>query len=581
MARLLAACRRCAAAWLLVGALGCADSSGATPTGTPGLLIDLTPRPDRRELEVEIRVVGPRAAAISTLTIARSWADLAGLDAIDDLRVSDGDGAITTRRIDSKGADAEQRLDRSPRGELTLRYRVRSAASDASQLALRVGADRVTGVGHTFLLLPRLTQRIPARIRWHLEALETPARAGASPRNAPGGSVRSPDPSSGPGRPTAASAMSSFGVGGDVTADATSDELAHAIYAAGSLGVIEGTGGTRLVHLGQTALEPAEVLRWSSGALAAARRRFLGPMGARAPSDDERLAVLLVPQPGLGPAHEGAFLRHAFGLWYDESRGFDAGLKIVIAHELIHRWIGEAVRLHDDGGRDVDWFSEGFTVHYARKILFDERWITAAEFLGDLERTTDGADAARSSRDGYHRGALYAATLDAALRDRGKIARSLDELLLELIGRARAGAEDDGRMPIAALRERVVRELDADAGEEFDRVLLRKEAWPVPPPGAFGPCFDQKTEQTTEYELGFDRSSLAGSPAILRGLVRGSAAERAGLRDGALVLTARLSEAPDKEVRLTVAGSGGSKQIRYKPAAKRKKSRWRLRPCAR
>lgn len=564
VARLLAACRRCAAAWLLVGALGCADSRGATPISAPGLLIDLTPRPDRRALDVEIRVVGPRAAAISTLTIARSWADLAGLDAIDDLRVSDGDGAISTRRVDSKGADAEQRLDRSPRGELTLRYRVRGAATDASQLALRVGADRVTGVGHTFLLLPRLTERIPARIRWHLEALEIPARAGAShdvPRFV---------------RPAATSAMSSFGVGSDVTADATSDELAHAIYAAGSLGVIEGTGGTRLVHLGQTALDPAEVLRWSSGALAAARRRFLGPMGARAPSDDERLAVLLVPQPGLGPAHEGAFLRHAFGLWYDEARGFDAGLKIVIAHELIHRWIGEAVRLHDDGGRDVDWFSEGFTVHYARKILFDERWITAADFLDDLERTTEGA--VRSSRDGYHRGALYAATLDAALRDRGRIARSLDELLLELIGRARAGAE--GSMPIAALRERVVRELDADAGEEFDRVLLRKESWPIPPPGAFGPCFDKKTEQTTEYELGFDRASLAGSPAILRGLVRGSAAERAGLREGALVLTARVSDALDQEVRLTVAGPGGSKQIRYKPAAKRKKSRWQLRDCA-
>jgi hypothetical protein len=67
--------------------------------------------------------------------------------------------------------------------------------------------------------------------------------------------------------------------------------------------------------------------------------------------------------------------------------------------------------------------------------------------------------------------------------------------------------------------------------------------------------------------------------------VKGSAAARAGLKDGLIVLDAKLPDEgdPDKtrEVEITVAGNRGARKIRFMPLYKKDVVRWAAWPCKR
>jgi len=103
------------------------------------------------------------------------------------------------------------------------------------------------------------------------------------------------------------------------------------------------------------------------------------------------------------------------------------------------------------------------------------------------------------------------------------------------------------------------------------------------PEDAFGSCFRRTIEKSRVYELGFDRASLRRNPALIAGLVPGSAAARAGLQEGMLVLASKLpkGEDPKKNVELTIAGPRGGKKLRYKPLAERETRRWTEKRCSR
>src|SRR5262249_28599664 len=151
---------------------------------------------------------------------------------------------------------------------------------------------------------------------------------------------------------------------------------------------------------------------------------------------------------------------------FDASRAFDDRLKIAVAHELLHGVLGTKVRLVDEGGAEAAWFSEGLTVHYARKILFAAKRISAESFLDDVRKaereagaTPDAGarDGGRRSRSSYGRGSLYAASLDAAIKHGSKGARSLDDLVRELVSLAEKKRSPS--LPPSSLRELAVREL--------------------------------------------------------------------------------------------------------------------------
>jgi hypothetical protein len=555
----------------------------------PGLTIDLTPDPAAGEVGVALRLSGDAAAKVAALDVARIWADTRGASAIGRVEARDGEGDLPLHDGPEDAPNRTYLPARAPRGgELVVRYRAR-ANGDTSRFGLHLTRDHASGVGHAFLLLPRIEPAIPVRIRWHLDAL------------APG-----------------ASAASSFGVGLVELTRASSEQLGQAAYLAGPTRVeealpslpspspspspsIDDAGApalplapARLVVLGSPGFDTRGAFYWSTAALSTLDRFFEDPANAgKTPADP--FAFLLVAAPGLGADHDGAALTSSFALWFDQARAFDAGLKSVVAHELTHRYLGGALRLEDESGREAVWFSEGFTVHLARRWLLESGMVTPRDVLGDLRRTMDdrasperaaacATSAGSRSQEEYRRGARYAALTDAAIQKASSGQRGIDDLVRELLARGRI--EGHRAFPLAIWREAVQRELGDGGGAMFDRVITHGEAVELPD-SAFGPCFHRVSRDEDVLDLGFDRRSLARTPSVVTGVVRGSAAERAGLRDGALVLTARLPAedaiAPKggkkPEAVLTLAGRGGGKKIRYRPWTKRHVVAWEAQEC--
>jgi predicted metalloprotease with PDZ domain len=516
--------------------------SAAVEPPWPGLSLDLIPDPARGELAVEVRVGAARAASIRELGVARAWADTRGTDAIAGVRLRDAAGDVPLQpRADPGGPDDVFDLGRPPRGDLLLSYRAHAGAG-RSRFALHVTDDRVSGVGHAFLLLPRIDEPIPARIRIHTRAL----RRGAE-------------------------AASSFGFGGEVVTTAASEDLAHAVYVAGMLWREgRGDGGPSLVVLGDPPFDTRTAFERATAGSDAVDR-FFG--GAPSPPGSPFMFVL-VAQPGLGPAREGAYLTRSVGLWFDARQKLDAALELVLAHEITHRYLGGALRLTGPDGREAAWFSEGFTVHFARRALLAAGLLTPADYVADLDRTLgdDGPAAERLPAD-YTRGAVYAAWFDAAVRRASKGRRSLDDVIRELLAAARAGGSPS--LPVAALRDALARDIGREAAARVDRIDARDSPLPELPDDAFGPCARRTVRERTGFELGFERASLETRPALIRGLVRGSAAERAGVREGALVISSRIP-GDGGEVELLLAEG---KRVRYRPVATKREIHWETAPC--
>jgi hypothetical protein len=529
-------------------ALGCRAAEGGRPEGdparadAPGISLALTPRPGQGDVQVEIRVTGPPAAAIRELHVSRAWADTRGAEVIEGIEVRDDRGEIPHGAALDGEAERVFPLFRAPAGELVLRY---AARGTGSRLGLRIGEGRLTGVGHAFLLLPRIESPVPARVLWNLAAL------GAGARGA-----------------------SSLGEGDEV-APATSAALAHAVYMAGALSSAR-AGEQRLHALGAPSIAAREILSWASRVRTVASARLDPDAGAAA----EPLAIFLIGEPALGRDHDGAFLDRSLGLWFDQERSFDPQLRITLAHELLHRHLGGAIQVVDEAGRPAAWFAEGFTVHYARLLLLEAGMITPADFAEDLDRMEPSSAAGgprAAEREAYRLGSRYAALLDRELRRASRGARSLDDFVAALRG---GGSQP---LKIADFRAAVAHELGEEGAAAFDRLIVRREAEIELPKDAFGPCFRRVEKLRRVFDLGFDPASLGGAGGVILGVKRGSAAYRAGLRDGALALKVRKlprpDDGPDAQVDLTVADPRGGRRVRYKPAAIRGVARWETRPC--
>lgn len=529
----------------MMTALAIASCGGAKEPPFAGLALDLTPDPDRSELAVVVRLSADRAAGVRELSVAKAWADTKSADAIADVTARDAAGALQLApKPDAPGPDHVIALARPTKGDLEIRYRARGGAS---RYAVRVGSDRMSAVGHAFLLLPRLEGQVPARVRFHL----APLGKGAD-------------------------GASSFGFGPEVVTRATTEDLAHAAYVAGKLWWERPDASSppedaakSLVIVGEPPFDGRTAWAFATRAAASVDRIFGG-----APSPpSEPFTFLLVPEPGLGTSHDGAFLTRSLGLWFDPRRGLDADVRLTVAHELVHRHIGGALRLVEPDGRDAAWFTEGFTVHFARQTLLEAGLAEPAELVVDVRRTLGDPPAREAVAPlEYRRGAQWAALLDTAIRRETKGARTLAHAVRDLLARRETS------LPVAALRDALGPAIAAD----FDRLRLSRDAATDLPDGAFGPCFKRSARETTGFDLGFDPESLGRSPAWIRGLTKGSPADRAGVTEGAMVLSSKVPREDEAlhgkgQVELTL---GDGKRVRYRPVGKKTIVTWEATTCS-
>ena len=450
-------------------------------------------------------------------------------DAIEDVYARDGEGALslkTSSVVVDGDPCTEWRSERHPSGAIVITYKVRITRGESPKFqGVRAHAGGFEGMGATFLLLPDVNDRYHAHVKWSL--------AGAG---------------------EGATAVSSFGAGDAETAGPL-DRLKSAFYMAGPLGQLtldDGSAHFRSAWLGRAAFDAAEASAWASRAREAQRAFFRD-------ADPTPFTFFLRAVPKLGASWVGNGGPSSFLLLAGDTLPWSRLTRFAVAHEIGHTWLGVAgsgVRLDGPEG-SAYWFTEGFNVHYTRELLLRAGLATPAEFLDDLRERTErflvNPDKALSNEAiakgffksdtvnklPYDRGMLYAAEVDAAVRARSNGKRSLDDLVLGLLEKARALGKQEGAgakdapatatLPATAFRDLVGVELGLEGQARYDAVIGRGEA-PAPPSGAYGPCFKAVKKAVPRFELGFDVASYKDGK--LHGLVRGSAADRAGLREG-------------------------------------------------
>ena len=511
---------------LLVRALilmSAAAGEAARPASIP---LTVTLRPARADAQQRVPYVDvtltyampPRAAGQPLLKMALVTSNVVTVaKAIEALSIHDARGPVAvTIRDDPERGEVTYRYwiaSRATKGPVTIHYRapitdVAAPRGAAPPLELRSDSGAFSGAGETFLLFPDSPQPMPysIEIRWDLS-------------NMVGGAV----------------GISSFGKG-DVTAPEQQelDSLQSCYFMAGKLGLYPRNPPKAGFFSAWHGTAPFDLrsLMMSEQKLYSFYCKFF-KQPATVP-----YGIFLRGNPV--NAGGGVSLAGSFVATFGPKTKLDE-MKITLAHEMLHTFVGG---LDKPAGLLSSWYSEGLADYYARLLALRAGQITPAQFLEDLNTTagryytdaliaTPNADIpARFWADTrirvlpYDRGSMYFAVVDGEIRAASGGKRTLDDLLLAMLERRKRRQ----RVDEAAWVNLVTKELGAKGKREFEAML--SGATMLPKPDGFGPCFTRTTKMLRRYQLGFEPKALTEPKRIVRGLIPGSAAERAGIRDG-------------------------------------------------
>lgn len=438
----------------------------------------------------------------NTATVAET---LTGLKATD----ADGEIPLTIKDDPAKGMVWSRHwlAARATRGPVVVRYvapvdNTPPTRGSGPPYALRTEGGGVSGVGNTFILLPEDKAARRIRLSWDLAAL-----------------------------PKGSTATSSFGEGEVALPDGLADQLASTVFMAGPMKrepAAVSEAGFSSAWMGKPPFDPAPLMAWTNSL-----HGWMSGFFRDKAVPPYRVFLRYNPiNAGGGTALTRSFLT-TYGA---DTRG--ESLKGTLAHEMVHTWTDS------DAGQ---WYGEGIAVHYQGLLPFRAGLLSADEFLEDLNDTArryyanplngtpDHEIAPRFWEDSrirvlpYDRGGLYFAVLDGRIRRASGGKRSVDDLVLEMNRRFAAGEKADD----AAWVDLLTKELGED-GRKLHEAMMAGGLM-LPQADDFGPCFTRTTAKARRFELGFEPRSLVGTTKTIRGLIAGSEAAKAGLKDGDVV----------------------------------------------
>jgi predicted metalloprotease with PDZ domain len=434
---------------------------------------------------------------------------------IEGLSVNDANGPLAvTVKDDAESGQASYRhwiAGRATSGPLTVHYRapisnVAAPRGAAPPLELRSDSGAFSGAGEAFLVLPEADSSQPIQIRWDLTAMA----AGAI-------------------------GVSSFGNGDLTTTESKSSRaLQRSYFMAGKVELYPAMPPKTGFFSAWHGIAPFDLRE-----LMASEEKVYSFYGKffRRPADSP-YGVFLRENPV--NAGGGTELSSSFVATFGPKTELD-DLKITLAHEMLHTFVGG---LDQPEGLLSSWYAEGMAVYYARLLALRAGQITPDDFLKDLNTTagryytdalidTPNADIpARFWADTrvrvlpYDRGSMYFAIVDEEVRAASAAKRTLDDLLFAMLERRKEG------LPLvqATWVDLVTKELGEKGRTEFEGMIGGRIQ--LPESGGFGPCFTRTTKMLRRYQLGFEPKVLTEPKRIVRGLIPGSAAERAGIRNG-------------------------------------------------
>jgi hypothetical protein len=413
----------------------------------------------------------------------------------------------------SGGRSRDWFADRVPHGTITVQYSVPAAATlpprgPAPPFSFTNDSGGVSAAGHVFILLPPQNLKYRVTIAWDLSSARKGSRAISSLGE---GRVESPEPMTG-------------------------EQVRMGFFMAGQIH----SWPTRLpkkgffaAWQGSPAFDTAALASWT-GELYRNYSHFFGQ------TTPPPYGVFLRYNPI--NAGGGVGLYHSFVITYGQRQGGNvAELKNTLAHEMFHTFqpfIAQPV------GLASSWFGEGLAMFYEGRLPLRFGLILPTDYLhiinfsagryytSIMARVPNSEIAERFWADTrirtlpYDRGLFYFSVVDDQVRKASSGKQSLDDLMFGMLKLERAGKSTSDSDWETALS----RNLGAAAVSEFRAFLDGKLQ--VPPSDAFGPCFQQTSRPLRRYEVGFDPAVLAEPKRLVRGLVLGSAAATAGLRNG-------------------------------------------------
>ncbi|MCK6448607.1 MAG: hypothetical protein L6Q99_19620 [Planctomycetes bacterium] len=253
----------------------------------------------------------------------------------------------------------------------------------------------------------------------------------------------------------------------------------------------------------------------------------------------------------------------------------------VLAHEMFHHWCGGVMT--PEAPEELSyWFTEGFTDYFTRRLLLRAGLYTPADFEANLNEKLAGyygspvklEPAERIRRDfwndpavsllPYQRGDALAIELDRAIRAASDGARTINDWVRELARRSR---EVERPFTRDELFDSIARAATAEDATRIravaieGRLLEPRAEW-------FAPCLALEASAKASFELGFDFDATR-EKKVITGLVPGSAAEAAGLREGDSLagLSVALGD-PDTAVEVSLKSDTGVRRLEYLPRSR-------------
>lgn len=459
-----------------------------------------------------------------------------------ELALSQKDAAPTPAGIDRDWIASRDTVGKVVMSFRALPRKVDAATRPGPLFDLRAESGGLNGAGLTFLPLPVTKETYRIRLHWDLSGLPHGFRA--------------------------VSCLAD----GDAALEGPADALTNCYYATGPLHIYP-PGARRARKFGIYWLTdpPFDV-----AAVAAQVEKLFAYMSAFFHDAGGSYRVFIRKNPyasGGGTALRRSFM---FG-WNAERPPTVENLEGLLAHEMTHNW----PNLDGEHG-DTSWYSEGNAEYYSILLSWRAGVIGADEFLkringraagyyqNPLQNLTNQQAEERYWKESnasyvpYGRGFLYLARTDAEIRAHTQGKHSLDDIVVALADRSRRGESHT----VSDWVGLVGRELGPQARTEYDEMVAGVRL--VPSPNTFGPCFKTATYETRLNDLGFDEGSLIGTKKVIRGLVPGSNAALAGLKDGDEVVRRSLrdQEDPNHEVTLTLRRDGAEQEIKFAPTGK-------------
>lgn len=436
------------------------------------------------EVRGELRGGAPPAGQPFSIQAPITYASVTGIaDRIEALQLRDASGSVPLVVQDDPVNPGgfpyyrHWRAGRPVRYPAVLTYRSRPQTTPpvpGPVFSFRAHHGGISTAGSGFLAVPEDIGEVAMRLHWDLSSLP------------PGSFV-----------------ASTFGEG-DVKLVGEPEDLLQGYYMAGPLGRYVPPDGRRTFYgywLGQPAFDLRKELGWAYRVYRY-QQRFFG----ETPSRPYRVFVRALP--GATRRLGGTALASSFMLAVPAAPLDPAAQspRETIAHEMGHMFVGG---IAGGSALGTPWFQEGLNVHYTRLLLLRSGLAPVDDYEKSINDTArryytnkyrnESAEAlekigfSAGVGDGgaqnvpYTRGSLYFATVDFKIREASRGRRSLDDVILPLFAQRRQGRPFD----IETLVTGFVKEYGPSARTDFESVILRGETI-VPPPGAFGPCFDRR-----------------------------------------------------------------------------------------